>query len=208
MTLRVLGRTTSINVRKVLWTADELRLAYEREDWGKPLRDPHEPEFLALNPNAQVPVIVEDGFVLWESHAIMRYLAETHPSGGLLPADARERAVVDQWLTWQATELNPTWNYAFRALARKLPGYDDPARVAESSRRWAEKMAILEAQLQGTGAFAAGDVFSLADISLGLSVHRWFKTPIERPELPAVAAYYERLGARSHGATWMPPDVA
>lgn len=208
MTLRVLGRTTSINVRKVVWTADELGLAYEREDWGMPLRDPHEPEFLALNPNAQVPVIVENGFVLWESHAIMRYLAEAHPSGGLLPADPRDRAIVDQWLTWQATELNTAWGYAFRALVRKVPGYDDPARVAESSRHWAEKMAILEAQLQRTGAFAAGQAFSLADISLALSVHRWFKTPIERPELPAVAHYYERFRARPHGATWMPPDVA
>jgi len=97
--LRVLGRTTSINVRKVLWAAGEMGLAYEQEVWGNPDRDPNVPEFLALNPNAQVPVLVDDGFVLWESNAIMRYLAEKTGSD-LLPADRRERALVDQWLTW------------------------------------------------------------------------------------------------------------
>ena len=73
--LKVLGRVTSINVRKVLWLADELGLTCEREDWGLPIRDPKVPEFLALNPNGQVPVLIEDGFVLWESSAITRYLA-------------------------------------------------------------------------------------------------------------------------------------
>ena len=207
MTLRVLGRTSSINVRKVLWTAAELGIDYLREDWGMPVRDPKAPEFLALNPNAQVPVIVEDGFVLWDSHAIIRYLAETHPEGGLLPAGVRERAVVDQWLTWQATELNPAWSYAFLALARKTPGYDDPRRIAESTEQWAAKMAILEGRLAETGAFAGGDAFSLADISLGLSAHRWFSTLVERPDLPAVEAYYERLSKRPAGARWMVPGV-
>lgn len=207
MPLRILGRMTSINVRKVLWAADELEIAYEREDWGMPLRDPNVPEFLALNPNAQVPVIVEDGFALWESHAIVRYLAETHPSGRLLPGDARHRAIVDQWLTWQATELNPSWGYAFLALVRKAPGHGDPRRIAESRERWNARMSILEAQLQRTGAFAAGSDFSLADISLGLSAHRWFCTLPERPGLPAVEAYYKRLLKRPAGARWMVTDI-
>src|SRR5690606_5379370 len=96
MGLRVLGRVTSINVRKVLWALDELGVAYEREDWGLPLRDPRAPEFLALNPNGLVPVLIEDGFVLWESNAILTHLARRH--GALLPGDPRDRALVDQWL--------------------------------------------------------------------------------------------------------------
>src|ERR1700749_1616741 len=144
--LKVLGRITSINVRKVLWLADEMGLGYEREDWGKPIRDPNVPEFLALNPNAQVPVIINDGFVLWESHAIMRYLALEQRSG-LWPADAKERALVDQWMSWQSTELNPAWGYARSALNKGLAN-PDPVRVEQSIEAWTRQMRILEAQLQ------------------------------------------------------------
>src|SRR5688500_11898280 len=99
-TLKVLGRITSINVRKVTWVLDETGVPYEREDWGMPLRDPKVPEFLKLNPNAQVPVIIDDGFVLWESNAIIRYLAKKHHSD-LLPRDLEAQSLVDQWLSWQ-----------------------------------------------------------------------------------------------------------
>ncbi len=193
--LRVLGRVTSINVRKVLWLLDEIGIGYEREDWGLPLRDPNVPKFLALNPNARVPVIVDDGFVLWESNAILRYLAEKHGSP-LLPAELRQRALVDQWLSWQASDLNGQSLYPFYALVRKVPGYDDAARLAASIRGWGATMAVLDRQMEKTGAFAAGTTFSLADIALGLSVHRWFHTPFERPPLPSVAAYYDRLRVR------------
>ena len=119
--LKILGRVTSINARKVLWALDEMGVAYEREDWGVPLRDPRTPEFLELNPNAQVPVIIEDGFVLWESGAILRYLSDRHRSG-LWPADPHERALVDQWVTWQSTELNPSWGYPVAALLPQTAG--------------------------------------------------------------------------------------
>jgi glutathione S-transferase len=191
--LRILGRVTSINVRKVLWTADELGLAYVREDWGLPLRDPNTAEFRALNPNAQVPVLVDGEFVLWESNAIMRYMAE---GSSLLPADARARALVEQWLGWQATELNFAWSYAAMALVRKAPGYDDAARITDSLRVWTAKMRILEGRLAETGAYAVGADFSLADIALGLSVHRWFGGDFERPDLAHVNAYYARVRSR------------
>lgn len=194
--LRILGRVTSINVRKVLWTADELALSYRLENWGLPLRDPNMPDFLALNPNAQVPVIVDGDFVLWESHAIVRYLAERGGATSLMPTDVPARAIAEQWLGWQATELNFAWSYAAMALVRKAPGYDDPARIAESLRAWTAKMRILEAQLERTRTYAAGQDFSLADIALGLSVHRWFGGDFERPDLPQVNAYYERVRAR------------
>jgi glutathione S-transferase len=200
--LTILGRVTSINVRKVLWAADEIGLSYEREDWGMPLRDPNEPAFLKLNPNAQVPVIVEDDFVLWESSAIMRYLAHKHRSG-LLPPLARQQALVEQWLGWQASDLNGQWGYAVLALIRKAAGYDDPDRIAASIAGWTAKMRILEGHLQATGGQLAGQAFSLADIAIALSVHRWMAAPIERPQLPAVADYYDRMRERDAGKPYL-----
>ncbi|MGB3337222.1 MAG: glutathione S-transferase family protein [Devosia sp.] len=203
--LRVLGRVTSINVRKVLWALDELGLGYEREDWGMPLRNPQVPEFLALNPNGQVPVVIEGEFVLWESNAILIYFAERESR--LLPDQLELRALALQWLGWQAAELNPPWGYAVNALIRKTPGYDDPAKVADSMAKWAARMEILEAALTGASTGYIGAGFSIADIALGLSVHRWMSIPAEKRELPAVAEYYERLMSREAGARWMAPET-
>ena len=204
--VRILGRVTSINVRKVRWAADLMGIGYTTEVWGMPDRDPRVPEFLALNPNAQVPVVIEDGFVLWESNAVMRYFAETRQSP-LLPADPRQRALVDQWLTWQATELNPAWVYAVQALLRKNPAYTDQARIAESLSRWSKAMAILEARLETSGDFVVGNAISLADIALVLSTHRWLSTPFDRPALPAVQSLYDRLVATPEGALYCPASI-
>lgn len=193
--LQVLGRITSINVRKVLWAADEMGIPFDREDWGLPIRDPNVPEFLALNPNAQVPVVIDDGFVLWESNAIITYLARKHRSG-LLPADPKGQAIVEQWLYWQLGELNPTWTYAVHALLRKNPAYTDEGRTADSIAKWTAKMDILEAQLQKTGAYVCGVDFTLADIAIALSVHRWFSTPMQHKQLPGVRRYYEAMQQR------------
>lgn len=202
--LRVLGRVTSINVRKVLWALDEVGLAYEREDWGMPLRDPNVPQFLALNPNGQVPVLIADDLVLWESNAILIYLAER--AAALLPVQLEKRALVLQWLVWQGTELNPTWSYAVQALIRKTPGYDDPALIKQSMVRWGAAMALLERHLRGRD-FVAGNTFSIADIALGLSVHRWMYASGGQPDLPAVSRYYALLREREAGARWMTPDL-
>lgn len=203
--MRVLGRVTSINVRKVLWALDELGVEYEREDWGLPNRDPKVPEFLALNPNGTVPVLVEeDGNGLWESNAILIYLAQTR--GALLPGGRHELGLALQWLGWQASELNTPWGYAVMGLLRRMPGYDDPQRIADSTTRWTAKMDILEAELSKGRPFIAGETFTIADIALGLSCHRWFMTPFDRKLMPAAKAYYERLRGREAGARWMPQD--
>lgn len=194
--LQILGRSSSINVRKVLWACDEIGLPYQREDWGYGTRPTKVPEFLALNPNAQVPVIRDGGFVLWESNAICRYLAAKHGRTDLLPAGAQQRAIVEQWMDWQTTELNPAWRYAFYALVRKWPDYQDPKQIEASVAQSSQIMAILDRQLAKTGAFAAGTDFTLADIVLGLSVHRFLTLPMRRDDLPAVQSYYERLRQR------------
>lgn len=206
--LQVLGKSSSINVRKVLWTCVELGLAFEQEEWGAGFRDTRVPEFTALNPNAMVPVIRDGEFVLWESNTICRYLAHKAGRTDLLPADAQGRAAVEKWMDWQATELNNSWRYAFMGLVRHSPQHADRSAIAASVAEFHRHMAMLDAQLARTGAYAAGDTFTLADVVLGLSTHRWHSLPVERPALPAVAAYYERLSTRPgflrHGRNGQP----
>ena len=206
--LKILGKPISINVRKVLWLCEELALPYEHEAWGMGYRDTHTPEFLALNPNAQVPVIVDDDAVLWESNTICRYLAGKHGRDDLLPRDALARARVEQWMDWQGGDLNNAWRYAFMGLVRKSAAHQDAQAIEASAASWNRHMAILEGQLAKSDDFVAGATFTLADIGLGLSVNRWFMTPIERPDLPHVQAYYDRLatraGFRQHGRNGTP----
>jgi glutathione S-transferase len=203
--LTILGRTTSINVRKALWTADELGVQYRLETWGKPYRDPDAPEFRALNPNAQVPVLRDGDFVLWESSAIMRYQIDKYGPGDLVPRDLHTRARAEQWFAWQAADLNGSWHPAVGALVRKVPGEYDLEEVANSVRRWTAKMHIFEDRLAETDAYAAGDAFCFADISLGLSMHRWFRGDFEKPELPKVRDYYERVKGRPAAAAHFDP---
>ena len=194
--LRILGKASSINVRKVLWTCAELQLPFEREDWGSGFKTTHTPEFLALNPCAMVPVIQDGDFTLWESNTIIRYLAARYDGSHLYPTDAQTRARIDQWIDWQASELNRSWSYAFMSLVRQSPDYQDSAALANGVAQWSKTMSILDQQLDKTGAYISGEAFSLADIPVGLSVNRWFETPLAHPDYPAVRAYYARLGQR------------
>jgi glutathione S-transferase len=194
--LKILGRASSINVRKVLWTCAEIGLAFQREDWGAGFRPTSEPAFKALNPNALVPVVIADEFVLWESNTICRWLAAEHGRDDLLPAAPRQRALVERWMDWQATELNSAWRYAFYALVRQSAQHQDPVQIDASVREWNRAMTLLDGHLQDAGPYAVGSSFTLADVVLGLATHRWLASPIERPALPAVAAYHERLRAR------------
>jgi glutathione S-transferase len=216
--LKILGKVSSINVRKVLWACAEMDVPYTREDWGAGFKPTDDPAFAALNPNRLVPVVIDDGavdgdFVLWESNTILRWLAAREERFDLLPrADAehaRERARVEQWIDWQATEFNTAWRYAFMALVRRAPGFDDAKQILASLQSWAGMLAIIDGQLQKTGGHIAAHEFTLADIPVGLGVHRWMMTPMEtagheRPDFPRVDAYYDRLVARpafqSHGS--------
>jgi glutathione S-transferase len=206
--LQILGKSTSINVRKVLWLCQELGLPYELQQWGAGHLLTEAPEFRALNPNGMVPVIRDGSFVLWESNTICRYLAAVHGEANLLPADLRERALVEQWMDWQATELNNSWRYAFMALVRRSAAHTDQDAVAAGVRNWNRHMTMFDDQLRTTGAFVTGARFTVADIVLGLATNRWFMTPMERPALPAVTAYYERLSQRPaflvHGRNGVP----
>ncbi|UVL37022.1 MULTISPECIES: glutathione S-transferase family protein [unclassified Pseudomonas] len=194
--LRILGKASSINVRKVLWTCAELQIPFEREDWGSGFRSTHDAQFLALNPCAMVPVIQDGDFTLWESNTIIRYLVSRYDGSHLYPTDAQTRARIDQWIDWQASELNRSWSYAFLSLVRQSPEHQDSAALAVGIEQWSKNMAILDRQLEKTGAYVSGEQFSLADIPIGLSVNRWFETPLAHPDFAAVKAYYNRLNLR------------
>lgn len=194
--LKILGRVSSINVRKVLWTCAEIGLPFEHEDWGIGFRPTSDPAFTALNPNALVPVAIDGDFVLWESNTICRWLAAEHGRSDLLPTAPRERALVERWMDWQLGDLNNAWRYAFMALVRQSPAHRDPAAIAASAAEWNRLMTRLDAHLQGGGPHAAGAEFTLADIVLGLAVQRWRATPIEHAALPALDDYLQRLQSR------------
>jgi glutathione S-transferase len=206
--VKLLGRSSSINVRKVLWTLAELGTEYQHEEWGTEALPLRSAAFLALNPNAMVPVLQHEGHTLWESNTICRYLAGRFRREDLLPSAPAQRATVEQWMDWQATELNNAWRYAFMGLVSRSPAHQDEPALRASSQRWHEHMAILDAALADTAAYVTGDRFTLADIALGLSVHRWYMTPFKHPQLAAVAAYYELLSRRPaylrHGRNGLP----
>ncbi len=188
MPLRVLGRISSINVRKVLWTCAELDLPFEHVE--------SDPQLLARNPNALVPVVQDGDFTLWESNTICRYLASRQAHRTLLPENDQARALVEQWMDWQAAELNPAGRYSFYATVRRSPAHTDPQAIAASVAKWNACMRILDAHFAHGGQFVTGEYFTLADVVLGLSTHRWLLSPIERPHLDAVLGYYQRLSVR------------
>jgi glutathione S-transferase len=190
--MKLLGRLTSINVRKAMWTARLIGLDLDREDWGAGFRSPQEPGYLALNPNGLIPVLIDGDFALWESNSICRYLAAKAGATALLPAEPQARATVEQWMDWQVGELNNSWRVAFMALVRGQPAA--PEAVAASVAGWNRHMRMLDQQLDKTGAYVCGADFTLADVVLGLSAQRWKNAPIAHAELPAVAAWLQRLG--------------
>jgi glutathione S-transferase len=197
--LKIWGRLSSINVQKVVWCADELGLPYERTEAGGSFGVVDTPEYLAMNPNGLVPVIEDDGFVLWESNAIVRYLAARHGEGWLWPDDLRLRAEADRWMDWQNFTYSPAMSAAFRGLVRTVPEKRD-AQAIEASRQMSEEAAaILEAHL-ATREYVAGGAFTVGDIPVALATQRWFGVPIEHEKRPNLQRWLERLRARKGAA--------
>ena len=203
--LRIWGRSNSINVQKVLWCCEELDVPYNRVDVGGPFGGNREPEYLRLNPNGLVPTISDGGFVLWESNAIVRYLSARHGMGTLCPEDLAERADADRWMDWQLGTLWANFRPAFIGLIRTPPEKRDGASIATAIGKTARNLAILDAHLAGRE-YVTGPSLTMADIPLGVSAHRWFNLDIERPPMPNLEAWYERLCARGpYRATVMSP---
>ena len=196
------GKPTSINVRKVLWLCAELGLAIDHDPAPAPQR------LAALNPNRQVPVLHDSGFTLWESNSICRYLAASAGRDDLLPGAPQARARVEQWMDWQATDLNGAWRHVFMARVRRHPDYPDGPRAEASLAQWNRLMAVLDAQLATGNAYVVGNTFTLADIVLALSTQRWHCTPGAKPVLAHLDAWFERLRPRPGFAEYVANGVA
>ena len=194
----IYGRPNSSNVRKVLWLCAEIgQTDYQRLDYGRGFESCDTPEYEKLNPNKLVPTFVEGDLVIWESNAILRYLAAKYGDETLYPADLAARAMVDQWMEWQTTTSNIGIRDLFFGLIVKDPSATGEEFLANAQAQATQAMTLLDAHLADTGAFVNGDNLTIADCALGIFVNRWFSLPIERAELPALAAYYDRLKSRT-----------
>ncbi len=191
--LKIWGRATSSNVQKVLWTCAELGVPFERVDWGGPFGGNKDPRYLALNPNGLVPTVEDGGLVIWESNTIMRYLCAKHGGGHLHPAEPARRTDVERWMDWQLSALTQPMAAMMLGYYRTPPEKRDPAALEASRLRAIDLWRIVEAQL-GYGDYLAGPALTLADICVGIWAYRWHAYPIERPSLPRLRAWYERLG--------------
>ena len=193
--LKIWGRLSSVNVQKVVWCADELALPYERVDAGGAFGLTRTPEYVAMNPNSLVPVIDDEGFVLYESNAIVRYLAARHSKGSLWPEDLRKRADADRWMDWQTNTYQPAMRDVFWQLVR-TPADKRDAAVVETSRKECERLtAILDAHLAGSRYITAHG-FTAADIVLGCAAHRWLNLPLAREPRPHLERWYAELKSR------------
>ncbi len=194
---RLWGRANSSNVMKVIWLLEELSLPYERIDVGGPFGRTHDAAYVAMNPNSVVPTLEEeDGFTLWESNVILRYLATVHAGGAALwPADPQARADIDRWMDWQHTILGAPMTTVFQGMVRTPPEQRNMGAIDAAMVQLGQAWALLDRQVQAHG-FVAGPAFTLADIPLGVHVHRWFSLTLERPDLPHLRTWYERLLAR------------
>lgn len=200
--LKIWGRNTSSNVQKAMWAVGELGLSHERIDVGGPFGKNKEPPYLAMNPNGLVPTLEEeDGFLLWESNSIVRYLAAEHRASVLEPTDLKTRALAHQWMDWQLSVLGPAITPVFWGLVRTPPEKRDMAAIEAGKIKTTQSAKILEAQL-GKTAFVAGEAFSYGDIPVGVMIYRYMKLVPDRPQLPNLerwfAAITERKAFRDH----------
>ena len=193
--LKILGRTNSSNVQKVLWACDELELSYQREDIGGDFGGNQEPTYLAMNPNGLVPTMIDNGNVLWESNAIIRYLYESRAPNVLLPEDPWQVALAQQWMDWQQTVLAPAIRPVFWGLVRTPENERNVDEIATGQAQTASAMTILDHHLS-QNQFVVGSRMSFGDIPVGIMAYRWFQLDIERIELPHLARWYQSLADR------------
>jgi len=193
--LKIWGRRNSINVQKVLWCCGELKLPFERIDAGGQFGVTDTPEYRAMNPNGLVPTIDYDGFILWESHAILRYLCGLHGLGTLWPGTPREFAEADRWLEWYNTTVWLNLRPLFWNLVRVPPEKRDMAVVTDCTRKLSANMEIVDAHL-AKNRYLGGKQFTMGDIPMGVAAFRWFNLPLERPPFKNLEAWYQRILAR------------
>jgi len=193
--LKIWGRSNSLNVQKVMWTVGELGIAHERLDVGGRFGDLDRPAYLSMNPNAKIPTIDDDGVIVWESNAVVRYLAARHGADRLWDRDPGARAQADQWMDWMQTTLAPDFYELFWLSVRTPADRQNPTATADSARRLRAHYAVVERQLADQP-YLLGERLSMADIVIGATLYRYYEMPIERPGLAGIQRWYQRLMAR------------
>ena len=194
--LKVLGRATSSNVQKVVWLCDELGVPFDRADIGGPFGGNDKPEYLSLNPNGVVPTIDDDGFILWESNSIVRYLAEKHGAGTpFWPEDIQARASAGRWMDWALSILAGRHVPVFQGLIRTPEAERDMPKIGAARDLWAKANLVLEAWL-ADHEYLSGDAFGFGDIPAAPFTYRWFNLDIDREELPNLKRWYDAVAAR------------
>ena len=202
--LQIWGRLSSINVRKVVWCAQELAIAFRRTDAGRQFGIVQTPAYRALNPNGLVPTVEDDAspaggrLCLWESNVIVRYLCARHAAGSLYPEPLAERFDAERWMDWQQTTLNPAGRDAFIQWVRTPADRRDPAAAARSAQATEPLLAMLDTHV-ATRAYMGGDRLTMADFPIGCELHRWFELPVDvytRPTWPHLERYFAALRDR------------
>jgi glutathione S-transferase len=193
--IKIWGRNTSVNVQKVMWALGELDLPHERIDVGGAFGKNNEPAYLAMNPNGLVPTLEEDGFLLWESNSIVRYLAAKYGAGTLEPADLRARARASSWMDWQLTVAAPALTPVFWGLIRTPPDKRDPAAIEAGKVKTMAAMKILDGQL-AKSAFVTGNALSMGDIPVALMAYRFRRLVPERPGLDHLERWFTGIEQR------------
>lgn len=193
--LEIWGRPYSSNVIPVIWTANELGLEYQLQLAGGSFGKLDTDDYLSINPNRLIPAIRDGDFSLWESHAIVRYLCDQYDNGGLCPSDARTRAVADQWMEWSGSLAFPPVIQLFFATVRTAPAERDVDKIAALRDQAANTLQTLDTHLSKQP-YVAGDQFTMGDIPLGCVAYRFFNVAVERPSLPHLEAWYQRLSER------------
>jgi glutathione S-transferase len=193
--MKVWGRENSINVQKVLWCCGELGLSPQRIPAGGEFGGTDDPQYVAMNPTGLVPTLDDDGFFLWESNVIVRYLAQKYGLESLCPGDGQARFDGERWMDWQATTLWPALRPVFIGLIRTPVDERDPLAQEKVEALCAAAMAQLNMRLSDRR-FVGGDTFSMADIPVGASAYRWYALDIVRPHLPHLRRWYDALTER------------
>jgi glutathione S-transferase len=193
--LKIWGRHNSSNVRKVLWCAEEIGVAYESIEVGGAFGKTADPAYRALNPNGLVPAIEDDGLALWESNAIVRYLAARYAPDTLYPQDPAVRARGDKWMDWTTSSFAGAFRDLFWGTLRTAPEARDEARIAAALARSGQLLGMADAAL-AQQPWLSGAQFAMGDIPLGSFAYAWFEMPIERPALPHLQDWYRRLQQR------------
>ena len=194
--IKIWGRNSSSNVQKAMWAVGELGIEHTRLDVGGAFGKNKEAPYLAMNPNGLVPTLEEDGFLLWESNSIVRYLAGKHDKNSVLePKDPRQRGLASQWMDWQLSVVGPAITPAFWGLIRTAPEKRDMAAIKTSQDKTTEAMLMLESQLAKT-AYVAGPAFSYGDIPVGVMAYRYRQLVPGRPATPNLERWFGLISKR------------